>query len=86
MTRKDKLATNVLKMQELHGKRHFDILPETYILPDEYSDFYAHFMALSQESPFKNVWIIKPASASRGRGIYITDNINEIDPDEDCVV
>jgi hypothetical protein len=43
-------------------------------------------MALAQESPFKNVWIVKPNTGSQGRGIYISNNINEIDPDEECVV
>jgi len=31
-------------MQETHGKRPFDIIPESYVLPDEYADFYAHFL------------------------------------------
>ena len=26
-----------------HGKNHFDFLPETYILPDEFSEFYKSF-------------------------------------------
>jgi hypothetical protein len=26
-----------------YGKNHFDFLPETYILPDEFSEFYKSF-------------------------------------------
>ena len=30
-------------MQERYGKKYFDITPDTYNLPDEFADFYAHF-------------------------------------------
>jgi hypothetical protein len=30
-------------MQERFGKQNFDFIPDTYILPDEFGDFYAHF-------------------------------------------
>jgi hypothetical protein len=32
------------------------------------------------------MWIVKPANMSRGRGIYITNDINEIIVDQTCVV
>ena len=31
-------------------------------------------------------WIVKPAALSRGRGIYITNNISDIDVDQNIVV
>ena len=40
ITRKDKLAINIKRMQILHSKEEFNIAPETYSLPDEYSEFY----------------------------------------------
>ena len=70
-------------MQEIHGKRPFDIIPDSYVLPEEYSDFYNHFMQQQTESPYKNIWISKPSQGRQGKGIFITDNINDIDPDED---
>lgn len=41
LTRKDRLCFNVVKMQERFGKEAFDIIPDTYILPDEFADFYS---------------------------------------------
>ena len=43
VTRKDKLCQNVVKMQEKYGKHLFDFIPDTYVLPDEFGEFYAHF-------------------------------------------
>jgi len=30
-------------MQEKFGKHNFDFAPDTYILPDEFGEFYAHY-------------------------------------------
>ena len=43
MTRKDKLCMNVLRMQEKFGRKAFNIVPETFVLPDEFADFFAYF-------------------------------------------
>lgn len=43
ITRKDRLCYNVVKMQERYGKHLFDFVPDTYILPDEFGDFYTHY-------------------------------------------
>ena len=48
ITRKDKLCQNLVKMQEKYGKHHFDFIPETYVLPDEFGDFYSTFKSLRQ--------------------------------------
>jgi hypothetical protein len=46
LTRKDRLISNVVKMQEKHGKEEFNLIPDSYILPDEFADFYSHFHGL----------------------------------------
>jgi hypothetical protein len=46
ITRKDRLCYNTVRMQEKFGKHLFDIVPDTYVLPDEFSDFYTHFHKL----------------------------------------
>ena len=43
ITRKDRLTYNITKMQDKYGKHHFNIIPDTYVLPDEFAEFHAHF-------------------------------------------
>ncbi len=40
----------------------------------------------SMQSGSSPLWIIKPASSSRGRGIYLIDDVSEVPIDETCVV
>lgn len=50
-----------------YGKNHFDFTPETYILPDEFSEFYKTFNANNKDensSNNNNMWIVKPSSSS----------------------
>ncbi len=86
ITRKDRLCYNYVKMQERHGRTAFDFVPDTYILPDEFGDFYAHFQKLKQHDSRKNIWIVKPANSSRGRGIHLVDDINDVNVDDLSVI
>lgn len=43
LTRKDKLAINVRKMQLKYGKDQFGFIPDTYVIPEEYAEFIAQF-------------------------------------------
>jgi len=43
ITRKDRLCFNNVRLQERFGKSQFDFMPDTYILPDEFGDFYNHY-------------------------------------------
>lgn len=81
ITRKDRLCTSITLMQERFGKKYFDITPDTYNLPDEFADFYAHF---HNEKYVK--WIVKPPASSQGKGIYLVDSINEVPIDENCII
>jgi hypothetical protein len=62
LTRKDRLCANIVKMQEKFGKECFNIIPDTYNLPDEFADFYSHFHKLKNQGSDSTVnqWIIKP--------------------------
>jgi len=86
ITRKDRLCYNMVKMQEKFGKEAFDIVPDTYILPNEYKEFSAQYYKIRQTEPKKNVWIVKPANLSRGRGIHLIDDISELNIDELSVI
>jgi tubulin polyglutamylase TTLL5 len=75
-------------MQDKFGIENFDIIPDTYILPDEFADFYDHFHSLKSKlrDGEQNMWIVKPAASSQGRGIYIIDDISEAPIKENCVI
>jgi hypothetical protein len=73
-------------MQEKFGKHYFDFIPDTYVLPDEFGDFYSHYQKLKATDPKKNIWIVKPANLSRGRGIYLIDDIAEVNVDDISVI
>jgi tubulin polyglutamylase TTLL2 len=56
------------------------------VLPDEFGDFYAHYQKLKANDPKRNIWIVKPANLSRGRGIYLVDDISEVNVDDISVI
>ncbi|XP_015774743.1 PREDICTED: tubulin polyglutamylase TTLL5-like [Acropora digitifera] len=39
LTRKDKLYKNIQRMQHSKGVKHFDFIPESYIIPEEFNEF-----------------------------------------------
>lgn len=86
LTRKDKLAYNISKMQTRYGDYDFLIMPESYVLPDQYEMFQEQYLLYKKQCPDKNMWIIKPAWGSRGKGIYITSDIKDITEDSSNVV
>ena len=73
LTRKDLLYKNLSKLKELFPGTKFDFLPESYILPNEYT-----FLKDKMDKNPNQFWIIKPVASSQGRGIFLTKNINEI--------
>ncbi|NXS36914.1 TTLL5 polyglutamylase, partial [Pomatostomus ruficeps] len=80
LTRKDRLYKNVSRMQLAHGFKTFHILPQTFILPTEYQDF------CSTYSKDRGPWIVKPVASSRGRGVYLINNPNQIVVEDNILV
>lgn len=39
LTRKDRLYKNIQRMQQTHGFKNFNIVPQTFVLPSEYQEF-----------------------------------------------
>jgi hypothetical protein len=50
-------------MQKLYGRETFNIIPETYILPIEFPDFYAKYHKNKGISE-NDLWIVKPQNSS----------------------
>lgn len=89
LTRKDRLAINIKKMQNKYSKTYFNFIPETFVLPDEYDQFEEYFKFLDAKlgtkndfvmdqkfKPFcNNLWICKPSCSSQGKGIFLVDKL-----------
>ncbi len=59
------------------------------MLPDEFGEFYSHFQRLKTATggdTRKNMWIVKPANLSRGRGIYLVDDVSEVNVEDISVI
>lgn len=70
ITRKDRLYKNIEAMQRSKGLRNLDFIPQTFLLPAESRELIsAHFR-------YRGPWIVKPKASSRGRGIYIVNNVS----------
>jgi tubulin polyglutamylase TTLL2 len=52
----------------------YDFSPTTFILPNEYKRFVEEFT----QADSKQIWICKPADLSRGRGIFLIQDIGEL--------
>jgi tubulin polyglutamylase TTLL5 len=81
ITRKDRLCSSIMRMQDLHGKENYNFTPDTYNLPEDFSLLYSNFTRDK-----KSVWIVKPTCSSQGKGIYLIDSISEVPVDETCII
>lgn len=52
---------------------HMDIIPQTYILPGEYTIFAEQFRRNPNE-----MWIMKPSSKAQGKGIFLVNKLNQL--------
>jgi hypothetical protein len=76
LSRKDNLYNNYFK---LHSKfpKDFHYMPETYCLPRDY-DIIAEKVKDLDLTDIKNLWLVKPVASSRGRGIRLLTDIENI--------
>jgi tubulin polyglutamylase TTLL5 len=81
ITRKDRMCANLMSMQRKFGSSDYGFFPETFIIPNEFNDFYLRY-----RNDREGKWIVKPANSSQGRGIFILDNINNLRTCDSCVV
>ncbi|KAL8565160.1 hypothetical protein ACOMHN_003947 [Nucella lapillus] len=80
LTRKDRLYKNIQRMQQIKGVKHFDFVPQTYIMPGEYQEFCSQFLKV------RGPWIVKPVASSRGRGVFLVNHPDQVPFDENVIV
>ena len=72
LTLKSNLWSCFAKMVHKYGAQNFNYMPQTFVLPAQ-MDLYEEFMEsrLADEATHNDVWILKPAAAYCGRGIFL---------------
>jgi tubulin polyglutamylase TTLL5 len=88
LCRKDNLKKNLERAMRISqsNKRFFYVMPETYVLPKEYVAFIETFLECEEKDGKQNYWIVKPAAKSRGRGIFVINDVTQITYGEPLVV
>lgn len=94
LTRKDLLKKNIQRYTTMSvlGMAEFDIMPQTFVLPHEYTAFLQAFtelqataVAAAQGNGF-HYWIMKPVGLSRGRGILMIKDLNDLTYSQESVI
>ncbi|KAK1171497.1 putative tubulin polyglutamylase TTLL2 [Acipenser oxyrinchus oxyrinchus] len=87
ITRKDNLARNLKRMKGIFGPSLYDFSPIAFILPNDYTKFVAEYTKDRYANGGKpGYWICKPVDLSRGRGIFIFEDIQDLAYDSPVIV
>ncbi|XP_072531205.1 probable tubulin polyglutamylase TTLL2 [Salminus brasiliensis] len=87
IARKDCLARNLRRMRGTYGPALYGFSPVAYILPNDYTRFLEEYTKTRLESTGKpGYWICKPVALSRGRGIFVFDDIKHLAYDSSVIV
>lgn len=78
--RKNLLAKNLKKMERIFPV-DYKLTPKTWLLPYEYNELKAFVTKKKVVS-----MIVKPEGGAQGRGIFITRKLDDINPNDHCVV
>ncbi|XP_062324111.1 probable tubulin polyglutamylase TTLL2, partial [Osmerus eperlanus] len=92
ITRKDCLARNLRRMRGTFGSTLYDFSPTVFILPNDYTRFLAEYTKHhlcgegrgggggggGEGGRATGYWICKPVDLSRGRGIYIFEDVKDL--------
>ena len=79
LCRKDLMAKNIKKKRrslEKEGRVEeataYEFIPQTFLLPREYSMFVEDFKRLG------GIWIMKPIGSAQGKGIFLFTRLSEV--------
>nr|CCA27829.1 tubulintyrosine ligase family putative [Albugo laibachii Nc14] len=95
LTRKDYLKKSIAKYIVMGGKlraEYKNLMPKTFLLPQEYVAFIDAYHKMHRkcesnaQSPEANIWIMKPVASSRGRGISLVNDLNQLVYGENVVI
>ncbi|XP_053314770.1 probable tubulin polyglutamylase TTLL2 [Spea bombifrons] len=81
--KKDCLARHLKRMKGIYGVSYFEFSPEAFILPNDYTKLLAEYTK-EKHNHKSSYWICKPTDLSRGRGIYVFQDIKDLA--YDCAV
>ncbi|XP_068088157.1 probable tubulin polyglutamylase TTLL2 [Hyperolius riggenbachi] len=85
MIKKDCLARHLKRMKGIYGPSYYEFSPMAFTLPNEYKMFLAEFTKKKQDKK-SNYWICKPTDMSRGRGIFVFQDIRDLAYDSTVIV
>jgi tubulin polyglutamylase TTLL2 len=80
ITRKDSLFRCLRTMKCIYGSI-YDYYPQTFVLPCEFKKFIRVYAQEEQCQKPKTIWICKPTDMSRGRGIFVFDDLKYLNYD-----
>ncbi|KAJ0026802.1 hypothetical protein NQD34_017802 [Periophthalmus magnuspinnatus] len=86
ITRKDYLTRNLRRMRTTFGSGVYDFSPVAFILPNDYIRFLAEYNRQRMSPGLPVHWICKPVDLSRGRGIFIFEDIKDLVYDSTVIV
>ncbi|CDW83353.1 tubulin-tyrosine ligase family protein [Stylonychia lemnae] len=82
LARKNHLARNLGRMQKKFPD-DYKFFPQTFLLPSEYSDFRNLFQ---NKKKMNKTFIVKPEASCQGRGIFLTRNLDDVNPYDHYVI
>uniref|UniRef100_A0AAV2KGF4 Uncharacterized protein n=1 Tax=Knipowitschia caucasica TaxID=637954 RepID=A0AAV2KGF4_KNICA len=86
ITRKDFLTRNLRRMRTTFGTGAYDFSPMAFILPNDYTRFLAEYNRQRGGPGLAVYWICKPVDLSRGRGIFIFEDVKDLVYDSTVIV
>ncbi len=77
LSRKDNLYNNYCNMKDKFPDE-YKYMPETYVLPRDYDIFVNEKLQDFDLNDKTNLWLLKPCASSRGRGIRLLTDVDNI--------